>query len=345
LNKKKYNPSPRGPFIVEGKEYKSISELADEYNLNRNAIYKRFSRGKTDDDLIPPKHRKSDVEPEKKINYKFYVDGKGFKSEVEACNFFGVKFVTYRSRKYKGYSIEECLGITENSNLGGKRFTSNQHFHKSKEVIVNGEKYKSRADAARAFGKTPEQVRSLLDKGRTLEEALGLEIADLRYTITYEGIKYRSLKELCEEKDLKITTIQSRINRGMTLDDSILEGDYIENEGRYNLTILKRDKELSNSMGYLYFIRLNLNDEWKHKIGITAKSTEQRMKGIKYELLFEVSSTLINCYKFEQVLLKKYKHKRDLRKGGQDLDGFTEVLNLDTNEEKEIITTMQNFDL
>ena len=69
------------------------------------------------------------------------------------------------------------------------------------------------------------------------------------------------------------------------------------------------------------------------------------MKGIKYELLFEVSSTLINCYKFEQVILKKYKHKRDLRKGGQDLDGYTEVLNLNNHEEKEIITTMQNFDL
>ncbi len=184
-----------------------------------------------------------------------------------------------------------------------------------------------------------------MNKGRTLEEALGLDVADLRNTITYEGIKYRSLKELCEKKDLKTTTVQSRINRGMTLDEAILEGDYIENEGRYNLKILKRDKELSNSTGYVYFVKLILNDEWKHKIGITAKSTEQRMKGIKYELLFEVSSTLINCYKFEQELLKKYKHKRDLRKGGQDLDGFTEVLNLDTNEEKEIITTMQNFDL
>ena len=345
MNKKKYNPSPRGPFIVEGKKYKSIPELADEYNLNRNAIYKRFSRGKRDDDLIPPKHRKSYVEPEKKINYKLYVDGKGFKSEVEACNFYGVKFVTYRSRKYKGYSIEESLGIKENPNLGGKRINTNQHFHTSKEVIVNGEKYKSRADAARAFGKTPEQVLSLLNAGRTLEEALGLEVADVKNTITYKGIKYRSLKELCEKKDLKITTIQGRINSGMTLDEAILKGEYIENEGRYNLTILKRNKELSNSMGYVYFIKLILNDELKHKIGITAKSTELRMKGIKYELLYEVSSTLINCYKFEQEILKKYKHKRDLRKAGQDLDGFTEVLNLDAKEEKEIINSMQNFDL
>lgn len=343
MNKRKYNPSPRGPFLVEGKEYKSIPELADAYNLNRNAIYKRYSRGKTDDELIPKKHRKSYVEPEKKINYKLYVDGKGFKSEVEACNFYGVKFVTYRSRKYKGYSIEECLGIKENSKLGGKRINSTQHSHKSKEVIVNGKKYKSRADAARAFGKTPEQVLSLLSKGRTIEEALGLEVADLRHTVVYEGIKYRSLKELCEKKGIKISTIQSRINRGMTVEEAILEGDYIENEGRYNLTILKRDKDLSNSTGFLYFIKLNLNNEWKHKIGITAKSIEQRMRGIQYELLFEISSTLINCYKFEQILLKKYKHKRDLRKRGEDLDGFTEVLNLNLNEEKDVISSMKKF--
>jgi len=345
LNKKKYNPSPRGPFIVENKEYKSIPELADKYNLNRNAIYKRFSRGKTGDDLIPAKHRKSYVEPKKKVKYKFYLNGKGFKSEVEACKFYGVKFGTYRSRKYKGYSMEECLGIKENSMLGGKRFIPNKKSHRSVKVIVNGNEYKSRADAARAFGKTPEQVNASLEKGRTLEEALGLNVADLRYTISYKGVKYRSLKELCEKKDLKITTIQSRINRGMTLEEAITAGDYIENEGKYNLTLLERDQKLANSKGYLYFIRLNLDDEWKHKVGITAKNTEQRMKGIKYELLFEVSSTLINCYSLEQEILKKYKHKRDLRKGGQDLDGFTEVLDLDNQEEKEIIITMQNFDL
>ena len=107
MDKKRYNASPKGPFIVEGKEYRSIPELADEYGLNTNAIYKRLSRGKIDDDLIPAKRRKNYSEPEKQTNYKLYVEGKGFKSEVEACKFYGVNFVTYRSRKYKGYSIEE----------------------------------------------------------------------------------------------------------------------------------------------------------------------------------------------------------------------------------------------
>lgn len=342
MKDQKYNSSPKGPFIVEGKKYISIPELADAYNLNRNGIYQRLSRGKVGDDLIPLKHRKNYEKPEKKVKYKLFVEGKGFKSEAEACRFYGIKFVTYRNRKYKGYSIEECLGIKENSKLGGKRFDS-QHYHKSKEITVEGKKYKSRADAARAYGKTEAQVRSLLEKGRTLEESLGIEIADIRHTITFQGIKYKSVKHLCKEKNLSYTTIQSRIKRGMTLEESILQGEYGEYVGRYNLTILKRDNELSSKKAYLYFVRVFLDDDWKYKIGITTRTTQQRLKGTNYKLLFEFSSNLLRCYENEQLLLEKYKNKKDHTKREQYFEGYTEILNLDADDEADIIKFLKNL--
>ena len=158
-----FNPKKRtgwtpagGTHEVEGVIYETLPDIAEAYGMNQNAVYKRYSRGKRGDDLVPLKKRKNYVEPEKEIKYKLYVEGKGFKSEVEACEYYGVKFVTYRSRKYKGYSIEECLGIKENPALGGRRMNCRQTFHTSKEVIVNKVKYVSMADAAREHDKTPE---------------------------------------------------------------------------------------------------------------------------------------------------------------------------------------------
>lgn len=337
-----YKTSSKGPFIVEGKEYVSIPQLADAYSLNRNAIYQRFSRGKVGDDLIPSKHRRNYQKPEEKIKYKLYVEGRGFKSEAEACRFYNIKFNTYRTRKYKGYSIEECLGIKENSNLGGKRFNT-QNYHKSQEVIVEGIKYKSRADAAVAYGKTQEQVRSLIEKGRTLEEALGIEIADVRNTVVFEGNKYKSIKDLCKVKNIKYTTIQSRISRGLSLEEAISQGEIGDYVGRYNLTILERDKKLSNKNAYLYFVKVFLDEQWKYKIGITTRTTKQRLKGTKFEILFELNSTLLKCYKLEQSLLKKYKDKRDLTERKEYFEGHTEILNLDKRDEMNIIRTLQEI--
>jgi hypothetical protein len=101
-------------LIVEGKQYLSLIDIAREYELTKYSVYARYRRGKRCDDLVPEKKRKNYIPPKPEpIKYKLYVDGKGFKSEAEACRYFNIPLVTYRKRKYQGYSVEECLGLKE----------------------------------------------------------------------------------------------------------------------------------------------------------------------------------------------------------------------------------------
>jgi len=219
--KKRGARTPRaGTHIVEGKVYQFLPDIAEAYGMNKNAVYKRYSRGKRGDDLVPLKKRQNHIEPERKIEYKLYVGGKGFKSEVEACEYYGIKFSTYRSRKYKGYSKEECLGIEENPALGKRRLNSREKYTKSKEVIVNEIKYVSMASAARKHGKTPEQVLSLINAGRTLPQALGVEDYETENSLEYKGQTYKNRKALAEEFGLSSSILSSRVALGYSLEEA-----------------------------------------------------------------------------------------------------------------------------
>ena len=44
-----------GPYIVEGVSYRDLPSIAKEYGITERAIYKRYSRGKRGDDLVPKK--------------------------------------------------------------------------------------------------------------------------------------------------------------------------------------------------------------------------------------------------------------------------------------------------
>ena len=48
----------KGPYIVEEITYRDPPSIAKEYGLSERSIYKRYSRGKRGDDLVPEKKRK-----------------------------------------------------------------------------------------------------------------------------------------------------------------------------------------------------------------------------------------------------------------------------------------------
>ena len=113
--------SIHGPFKIEGKEYLNLRLIAKEYDINENTLYQRFHRGKRGDELIPLKKRKNYIKPTKKINYRYEVEGKGFKSYDELSKHYGVKVVTIRTRLKRGMSLEEALGIVKTPDLRYKK--------------------------------------------------------------------------------------------------------------------------------------------------------------------------------------------------------------------------------
>ena len=395
-----FNPKEKtgrkiSPYEVEGVIYATLPDVARAYNLNHNAVYKRYARGKRGDDLVPPKKRKNYIEPPKKqkkqIKYKLTVQGKSFVSEMEACRYYDVRYITYRKRKYKGYSAEECLGLKEifdkrtvqdkarnvgkqppiKLEVGGKIYTSytslaraydlphyvvNQRIKKygytpeeavsikgkGKQLIVEGKKYNTMAEAARAYGKTSGQLLSQISLGRTMEQALGIEEYYGENSFEWNGKKYKSKKEFAEEYGMPERLLVTRLANGMSIEDALEQGDEkIINQGRYNKTILQRDSDLAQSRAHIYFISLMIDEIKHYKVGITTQSSPRaRLTGLNYKIIKTAQSSLINCYELEQLILKKYKHRKATDIKADVVDGYTEIMDLSDKEVSSIIMLM-----
>jgi hypothetical protein len=365
-----------GPHEVDGEVFGSLIDVAKAYQLTADSIYKRYARGKRGNDLVPEKKRRSYVEPAKEERNRFFVGGEGFKSEADACRHYGVKYVTYRRRKYKGLTPEQCLGIasfvdhrTINKNrntgprkrvkleVGGKIYRSyaalgrdydlpaylvNQRITvsgyspeeavlsdgKTKPILVEGKRYKSMSEAARAYGKTSEFLLASLKRGLTLEQALGLQDYETLHTISWEGKTYQSRRHLAIEHGIDPDRFANRIRRGMSISKALSAGDRIYNPGRYNEALLERDKVLASSPAFLYFVSLQLNDKSLFKIGITTKTVENRLKGLGFTKIKSIKATLIECYQLEQELLGQYSDRRSDSITSAHLEGYTEVFDL-----------------
>jgi len=382
-NRKKIQ-SKHGTFIVEGVEYPSLPSIAKEYGMNSNTLYQRFSRGKLGDDLVPPKKRKYYVEPLKKNNYKYSVNGIRFTSKAEMCRHFDVVFVTFRKKLAAGYTLEEALGLVEVKNkpytearkatakisdfdltVDGKKYESVRELAEAydvgahnitnrlvyygytveeavkmkgvlKEVTLNnGKTYKSLADTARAHDRTPEDLLAGLNRGLTIEQFLGYEKYDTQHTIEYRNIKYPSLKALAKKFNLTASKLHGRMSSGMTLDAALNAPNTIIGKGRYNRTIIQRDFA-EDAKAIIYFVQISLKNEIFYKIGITQQSVQARLKRYSYKLIFEKKNTLLNCYDWEQLILKDYHHRRVSNVKGDQLDGYTEILKLTEGEIREV---------
>ena len=385
-----------GGQIVEGVIYDSLSAIAKAYNMAEDAVYKKYSRGFRNDDLVPAGKRKKTQSQQlapKLLTTELVVSGKKQKSAMKACADSGVKYTTYRKRLDRGLNVEQALGIahfedmrhrkskkrgTDQIAVGKKRqkielsvfgkiyrsykkladdFSLPLHLvyqrikvygytpeeaimtnGKGHKVIVEGKEYKSKSQAAEAYGITLPILLGRLYRGLTIEQALGIEIRDTEYTISYDGQKYRNLEGLAIAKGISIKALRSRLSRGYTLEQAIDAGERVFNKGRFNKTILLREIALAQSEALLYFVKLETKEGTYHKIGITKASLEDRLKGFQFETIATVNEMLIKAFDLEQEILALLEDKR-ANISSKSLDGYTEVLDL-TDDEVDLVALL-----
>tara|TARA_B100000925_G_scaffold272061_1_gene235729 strand:+ start:72 stop:1430 length:1359 start_codon:yes stop_codon:yes gene_type:complete len=386
--------STHGSFKIEGKEYPNLRLIAKEYDINENTLYQRFHRGKRDDELIPLNKRKNYIKPIKKINYRYEVEGKGFKSYDELSKHYGVKVVTIRTRLKRGLSLEEALGIVKTPDLRYKKNNTKKTTRSVKDVdlVVDGIKYDSISQLAKSFGLEPYVVRNrIIDYGYTAEEAVKKPLKGK--SINVKGKEFSSIAEAARYFNKSAGTIQANLKRGLTVDEAfgfekrrtsrtvlydwngkkytikeltkLLSKEYkipqsilfsriyqnklsieeaislgsekVVSSGRYNLTILKRDPELANKDTELYFVLIEKESKIFYKIGLTTRTTEERLIGENFKLLARNKGKLIDIYKQEQYLLNKYKNKKFGDQIEGYFDGKTETLSLNDSEVRQVL--------
>ena len=314
-----------GSHVVEGVEYPNLPSIAEAYGITKNCVYKRYSRGAKGDDLVPEKNRKNYQPPEKKIKFNLIVNGVGYKSKQDACRKNNVNYCTFRKRYEEyGWSLERALSIPSGLTNGG------QGGFRSRQITVENKTYKSISEAARYYRLTPETVVAALEKGATINQAFKLELKPTEYSFEFEGKFYRDRNHLCNVFNFSVSLLRNRLNRGLTIREALdLGNNNIGNEGRYNMKIFKKNPELANTPGKLYFASVLINNNNRYKIGITTKTIRDRLSKefLSFRLVKQLKTNLYQCYLLEKKLLNKYSKYRDREINPEQLDGYKEVFN------------------
>jgi hypothetical protein len=92
-------------------------------------------------------------------------------------------------------------------------------------VVIAGQEYASVAEAARATGQNPQNIRERLAAGKSIEEAFRLG-EDLNYytgrkPVTFADVTYRSLAELAKAHNLAHGTFRQRLRCGWTIEQAL----------------------------------------------------------------------------------------------------------------------------
>jgi len=323
---KKTNRSKLGIHIIEGIEYINLPSVADKYGMSLNSIYKRYSRGFRGDQLVPRHKHNSYVEPIYTPNYKYIVKGIGYMSKAEACRKNNIKLITFIKRMSYGWSFEEALTIPTkiyhdpNKKLGSGTAVA---------ITVEGKNFISISDAANNYGLAPENVRQALLNGDTIDQAFKLVEKSTIHSFEYKGKYYKDLRHLADNLGFPYKLLSSRVHyQKISIEESISLGkDKILNVGRYNKTVLDRDKDLASKIGKLYFARVSINQNVRYKIGITAQSINNRLSKefSNYEIIKFIKLSLYECFQLEKKLLNTFSEYRDMSITSDQLDGYKEV--------------------
>lgn len=191
----------------KGTEYSSVSEMCKAYNIGRSTFQQRIQKGMSLEEALTAPLCKSSARANKCVDYL----GNEYSSEAKMCEKYGINFFTYRERKMKGWSIEDCL--TKSLADPSQRFSKECVDHK-------GNKYKSEADMAKAWGITPRILATRKSHGWTLEEALTTPLKDVSQT-DHKGNVYPTLYAMCDAYGLSVSTYQRRKSAGWSLEKAL----------------------------------------------------------------------------------------------------------------------------
>lgn len=231
---------------------------------------------------------------------------------------------TVRDRLSNQWSAEDAFEIID----GRKTHIYNNH------VIVNGTTYRSAMNAWKTIGKTSLYTYNYRKRnGYSLEVCLGFEKLPTleRYRYKLHGKTYNSIQEIARKYGLTTSQLSARLRR-MSLEEAI---DYYPlSGGIYCETIFKRNNDLAQSIGRLYFIRITFHKGILHKVGITQRDVSQRFNGFNFHTIAEYKGPLSLAYKIEQKVLKKFNDYR--YRANDDFSGKTETFLLTDDKEAEV---------
>jgi hypothetical protein len=150
----------KGPFLVEDKQYATIAELADTFRVPYSRIWNRLKAGWNPEKAVLQK-------PTTEVEF----DGVKYRSAHDAWTQIGQSSsAVYNSRKSAGHSLPVCLGLQPLP---------------SQVWELYGERYDSLEKVAQKWGIGASVLKSRIQRGMSMEEALEFLPFCGRYNSTY----------------------------------------------------------------------------------------------------------------------------------------------------------------
>ncbi|EML0174129.1 GIY-YIG nuclease family protein [Vibrio parahaemolyticus] len=317
-------------YEIDDKEY-TLSQLIKKYGVPSSTIVDRYNRGATIKQAVgqsplPVLLKQRETRKGIKRDNSVTAFGVTYSSMTACAKAHNMKVYVLSQRvKLYGYSLEEALTMEG----------------KGKPISISGVTYKTITEAAGNFGIKKETFEKRIQLGWTPEEAAGLDNPPNSFRIEYKDKQYSSYDALGIAVGIPGRVLYGRVCRSeMTIEEAVDAGERIINAGRWNETILRRDEELGQSKGVLYFVQMLIEGSLIYKVGITSKSVDERLKveGWPYEIVSTFESTLLDVYLREQELHELLSERR-FQLDGELLDGYTELFDL-TDEEVNIVSNL-----
>ncbi len=191
-------PNARVVTDHKGEIYPSLEEMLKIYGINRNVYYDRMRRGWNKEKTL--------TEPVKNNGWydgKIVFHGKQYRSISELCDCYGISYKKVITRLWRGYDLEKAL------------IPRVVHSNWKKSVDHKGNEYPSFNKMCKQYDQCASVVRSRLDNGWSLQEALekstNKKIDKKQYFIN--GKKYDSLKSVCMDYGLNPSVVAGRMKR------------------------------------------------------------------------------------------------------------------------------------
>lgn len=209
----------------KGKVYPTLSALCREHNLNKNTIITRIKRGSTMEEALNNENFKRGNHNGTHVKKSVVVDGITYSSIREMLNERGIKENTFYVRLKRGWTIEEAA-----------------HGYRNKFTVTDksGRTFNNIKSALEANGITYSQYMGNLASGMDKTDAVS-ELRDSysyrQKAVTYKGVTYNSIRELCDAHGVSYSRYAQRLRAGFSIDEAL-------NSKRYNRSRQTLDKNV-----------------------------------------------------------------------------------------------------
>ena len=301
---------------LDGNTYTSLQKLADAHGINRATLASRLKAGVPLEEALKSGNRvkRSCVDPNNKY----------FESLEDMCRHWGIPKGVYKNRMRYGWSMIDALTIPP----GEKGRIASENLAKIKEikdkkmeamaVEYKGKRYRSLNNLSYALGISPSTMSKWVKQGKSIDEIVDMHKQLVDIKTDHLGVKFKSVKEMCESWNIPQEVYFSRLRIGMSKKEALttpIRKKARRAEVEYNGKKYESIRKLAGDIGIPYNTLT-----YKIKAGYSLnEAIESIVSAQMYRCYDTIGGEYISLQNMAETWKVKYPTFKDRLKSGVDI--------------------------